>query len=95
MAKRQKGWWPAIDQKRQQQLSQAVKHRKEGTDRLTSCAGPEGGAFLRSTTADGIPSLADAHFSAATKYILGMATMPPHGMPAHLQPQPQEVQHEC
>ena len=75
LPKRQKPWWLAIERIRHQHLEQ-ILDSAEGSSRLTSCGGPEGGAFLRATRGDGISSLSDAIFVAAVKYRLGLQTMP-------------------
>ena len=43
--------------------------------RVTSCGGPEGGAFLRATRGDGGCTLTDGQFVAAVKYTLGLPVM--------------------
>ena len=76
MPKRQKAWWDALEQLRHQTLADQFSQRVEGMGRLESCGGPEGGAFLRGTTADGVSSIGDSHFVLAVRFRLGLTTMP-------------------
>ena len=69
MTHRQRGWWTAIDRARVAALP------RDEQDRLESCAGPEGGAYLSATRTELGCSLRDAEFTSYTRLRLGMPVM--------------------
>ena len=79
MPKRQRAWWHLLDTQRAQSLGST---HPDVARRLESCSGPEGGAFLRATRADGITSLPDRSFIVVIRLRLGLAVLSP-GLCAH------------
>ena len=73
LRKRQRTWWMAIDKHRASELS---NQHPDTAKRIQSCSGPEGGAFLVATRADGVKSLTDFLFITAVRYRLGLPVMP-------------------
>ena len=73
LPKRQRSWWTCLDTLRRSQLGppNSIIER-----RIHSCGGPEGGAFILATRADGVRSLPDAFFGTAMRYRLGLPLMP-------------------
>ena len=79
MPKRQRLWWEHIDSHR---ASSLIAMCPGYTTRIGSCGGPEGGAYLKATRAEGIRTLPDRYFIAATRLRLGLPVLAP-GICAH------------
>ena len=72
MPKRQRHWWNVLHHSRAQRLA-----TDSAITWLTSCGGPEGGAYLRAISADGGGALTDNEFVYATRFRMGMRVMSP------------------
>ena len=79
MPKRQRAWWEHIDAKRGSIIAET---QPDCTIRIASCGGPEGGAYLKATRADGINTLPDRFFIATTRLRFGLPVLAP-GICAH------------
>ena len=74
MPKRQRSWWHHLDTQRAQHLGCV---HPDLACRIESCSGPEGGAFLRATRAEGVVSLPDRSFVAVMRLRLGLPVLAP------------------
>ena len=74
LPKRQRKWWEKLDNLRAAELAQ---RSADDATRLRSCGGVEGGAFLLATQSEGGSNLADAIFSTAVLFRLGLPVMRP------------------
>ena len=72
MPQRQRPWWQMLDEHRA-----AMKgHPEVDRERVTQCAGEEGGAWLMATVAEVGTSLSDPEFKTGLRLRLGLAVCP-------------------